>query len=64
MGCYCCTDSHFPLLGWWIISIVLVAVIGALSREPPETLNQSFKYDSSKVQYITIGGSTNQTVTT
>jgi hypothetical protein len=52
------------LLGVWIFIIVLIALIGALMRKPPETLYQRFDYDSSKVQYITIGGATNQNVST
>nr|UHS72386.1 MAG: hypothetical protein 3 [Betanecrovirus sp.] len=50
------SESHFPLLGWWILTIILVAVIGALSRDPPESFNHTFTNDQSKVQYITIGG--------
>ncbi len=46
----------FPLLGVWIVVIVLVAVIGALTQSPPERPNQSFNENNQKVQYITIGG--------
>jgi hypothetical protein len=58
MACYtlCQPQQHFPLLGWWVLIIVLIAVIGALSKDPPESLNQTFTHDHSKVQYITIGG--------
>nr|UHS72069.1 MAG: hypothetical protein 3 [Betanecrovirus sp.]UHS72391.1 MAG: hypothetical protein 3 [Betanecrovirus sp.] len=57
--CSCCQQaSGLPLLGWWIITIVLIAVIGALSMPPPESLNQVFTHDHSKIQYITIGGAT------
>jgi hypothetical protein len=57
-------ESDVSLLAIWIVVIVIVAVIGALSQTPPESLHQVIKYDSSKLQYITIGGSTTTTVTT
>jgi len=50
------TYDPVPLLFMWIIVILLIAVIGALSSNPPERINQSFKEDHSKIQYITIGG--------
>lgn len=49
-------ETTFPLLGWWIIIIVLIAVLGALAQSPPESLNQTFRHDHSKIQYINIGG--------
>lgn len=49
-------DDHFPLIGLWIIVIILVAVIGALSQTPPERTDHSSYANNSKVQYITIGG--------
>lgn len=57
-------QDSFPLLGWWILVIILIAVIGALNQTPPERLNQSFKEDNSKIQYITIGGATTTKVST
>jgi len=57
-------DDSFPLLGIWIIVIILVAVIGLLSQDPPERFNQSFKEDNSTIQYITIGGATTTKVST
>jgi len=50
------SPDPFPLLGVWIIVIVLVAAIGALTQSPPERPNQSFNENNQKVQYITIGG--------
>jgi len=50
------TPDPFPLLGVWIIVVVLVAVIGALIQSPPERPYQSFNENNQKVQYITIGG--------
>nr|P27212.1 RecName: Full=Uncharacterized protein p6 [Tobacco necrosis virus D]UOF92978.1 ORF4 [Tobacco necrosis virus D]BAA00789.1 7K protein [Tobacco necrosis virus D] len=54
----------FPLLGVWIIVIIIVAVIGLLNQSPPERPYQTFKEDNSKIQYITIGGSTTTKVST
>nr|WOC94072.1 hypothetical protein 4 [Gorica betanecrovirus 1] len=54
-GC-CCGSNPLPILGVWIIVIVIVGVIGALIRDPPETIHQSFRHDHSKLQYISIGG--------
>nr|UOF93436.1 ORF4 [Tobacco necrosis virus D] len=54
----------FPLLGVWIIVIIIVAVIGLLNQSPPERSYQTFKEDNSKIQYITIGGSTTTKVST
>lgn len=48
--------SQLSLLGCWILVIILVAVIGALSKSPPERINHSFNENNQKVQYITIGG--------
>jgi len=56
------TVDHLPLLAVWIITIFLIAVIGALSQSPPERINHSFNENNQKVQYITIGG-TSQTKT-
>nr|UHS72214.1 MAG: hypothetical protein 3 [Tombusviridae sp.] len=64
MRCGCCVSDPTPLLVFWICVIVLVAVIGALSQTPPETFHQSFNYDSSKLQYIKIGGETKTVVNT
>lgn len=50
------SPNPLPLLGVWIIVIVLVAAIGALTQSPPERPNQSFNENNQKVQYITIGG--------
>lgn len=50
------SPDPFPLLGMWIIVIVLVAAIGALTQNPPERPNHSFNENNQKVQYITIGG--------
>lgn len=50
------SSDPFPLLGVWIIVIVLVAAIGALTQSPPERPNHSFNENNQKVQYITIGG--------
>jgi hypothetical protein len=55
--------STFPLLGVWILVIILVAVIGALQQTPPERPYQSFAETRLKTQYITIGG-TSTTKTT
>jgi flagellar biosynthesis protein FlhB len=44
------------LLFMWVVVIVIVGVIGALIQTPPETTYQVVSYDSSKVQYISIGG--------
>jgi len=51
-------QSHnpLPLLGVWILVILLVAVIGALTQSPPERPHHSFNENNQKVQYITIGG--------
>lgn len=58
------SSDPFPLLGVWIIVIVLVAAIGALTQSPPERPNHSFNENNQKVQYITIGGtSTTKTST-
>jgi len=54
----------FPLLGVWIIVIIIVAVIGLLNQSPPERPYQSFNEDNSKIQYITIGGETTTKVST
>nr|ACT31463.1 p7b [Tobacco necrosis virus D] len=54
----------FPLLGAWIIVIIIVAVIGLLNQSSPERPYQTFKEDNSKIQYITIGGSTTTKVST
>jgi len=54
----------FPLLGVWIIVIIIVAVIGLLNQSPPERPYQSFNEDNSKIQYITIGGATTTKVST
>lgn len=51
-------NDPFPLLGVWIIVIIIIAVVGALHQSPPERPYQSFKEDNSKIQYITIGGAT------
>lgn len=53
-------SDPMPLLGVWIIVIVLVAVIGALMQRPPERSDQSIHENNSKVQYITIGGGSQQ----
>lgn len=54
----------FPLLGVWILVIIIIAVIGALHQSPPERPYQSFHEDNHKIQYITIGGSTTTKVST
>lgn len=54
----------FPLLGWWILVIIIVAVIGLLNQSPPERPYQSFNEDNSKIQYITIGGASTTKVST
>jgi len=53
---HCRCREEVSLLVVWIIVIVIVGVIGALSRSPPETTHHSFNYDYSKLQHITIGG--------
>jgi hypothetical protein len=45
-----------PLIGMWIVVIIIIGIIGALSMNPPERHYQSFNEDNSKIQYITIGG--------
>lgn len=54
--CHCCARDPFPILGVWIIVIIIIAVIGLLVQSPPERPYHSFTSDQSKVQYITIGG--------
>jgi len=54
--------DKLPLLAAWILIILLIAIIGALSQNPPERINHSFNENNQKVQYITIGG-TSQTKT-
>lgn len=56
-------DSPFPLLGVWIIVILIVYVVGALSQNPAVSSNHSYNENNQKVQYITIGG-TSQSKTT
>jgi len=56
-------DSPFPLLGVWIIVILIVYVVGALSQSPVVSSNHSYNENNQKVQYITIGG-TSQSKTT
>ncbi len=57
MGCIVVREKEsFPLLGLWIIVIIIVAVIGLLSQEPPERPYHSFHHQQLKTQYITIGG--------
>lgn len=58
------THDPFPLLGVWIIVIVLIAAIGALTQSPPERPNHSFNENNQKVQYITIGGTSTTKTTT
>nr|UHS72163.1 MAG: hypothetical protein 4 [Betanecrovirus sp.] len=57
-------DDQVPLLGIWIITIIIIAVVGMLYQSPPERPYQSFNEDNSKIQYITIGGSTTTKVST
>lgn len=57
-------NDSFPLLGVWIIVIIIIAVIGLLNQSPPERPYQSFNEDHSKIQYITIGGATTTKVST
>lgn len=57
-------SDPFPLLGVWIIVIIIIAVIGLLNQSPPERPYQTFKEDNSKIQYITIGGATTTKVST
>nr|ASA69345.1 p7b [Tobacco necrosis virus D]QYA72315.1 ORF4 [Tobacco necrosis virus D] len=57
-------NDPFPLLGVWIIVIIIIAVIGLLNQSPPERPYQTFKEDNSKIQYITIGGATTTKVST
>ncbi len=66
MACHTChvCDTQYPLLGWWILVIVLIAVLGALAQPPPESFNQTLNHDNSKIQYITIGGATQTKVST
>lgn len=60
----CCTpDTGTPLAVVWIVVIVLVAVIGALLQSPPETYYHYVSNDSSKLQYITIGGESKTNIT-
>nr|UHS72103.1 MAG: hypothetical protein 4 [Betanecrovirus sp.] len=49
-------EEQVNLLGIWILVIIIVAVIGLLSKEPPERINHSFHHQQLKTQYITIGG--------
>lgn len=58
------THNPLPLLGVWIIVIVLIAAIGALTQSPPERPNHSFNENNQKVQYITIGGTSTTKTTT
>jgi hypothetical protein len=55
--------SPLPLLMVWIVVIILVAAIGALTQNPPERPNQSFNENNQKVQYITIGGASSSKTT-
>jgi len=55
-------QDPLPLLAVWILVVIIVAVVGALSQTPPERPYQSFICDSSKVQYITIGGESKTTI--
>lgn len=57
-------DNHIPLIGIWIVVIIIIAVIGLLNQHPPESLHQAFTTDNSKLQYITIGGSSTTKVST
>nr|UHS72266.1 MAG: hypothetical protein 3 [Betanecrovirus sp.] len=57
-------EDPFPLLGVWILVIIIIAVIGLLNQSPPERPYQSFNEDNSKIQYITIGGATTTKVST
>jgi Mn2+/Fe2+ NRAMP family transporter len=50
------TVDHLPLLLVWVIVIVIIAVVGLLSKDPPERINHSFHENNQKTQYITIGG--------
>lgn len=59
---YYVQQDRSELLFIWIIVIIIIAVIGALLQTPPESTYQVFSNDSSKIQYITIGGATTTTV--
>lgn len=62
--CICKQEQNSNLIGIFALIILLVAVIGALLQSPPERLNQSFSFDSSKVQHIVIGGTSSTKVST
>lgn len=53
-------SDPFPLLGVWILVILLVAVLGALFQSPPERPYHTFNENNQKVQYITIGGASQE----
>jgi hypothetical protein len=53
---YVVHNAPYELLFMWVVVIVIVGVVGALIQTPPETTYQVFSNDSSKVQYISIGG--------
>lgn len=53
---YILVETKDSLLGPFIVVLMLITIIGLLSRSSPERIDHSFISNNQKTQYITIGG--------